>query len=120
MHQLILGATVPLALAAVIYLALRCRASMALLLLTPPAMAVCGIWAILPDVPRLIGWHALYTRLAQSPRSDVFFWHYTIDQMEAAQLDAMTPLFNVVFALLVMLLLAAAWRELHLAEQERS
>ncbi len=116
MHQLVLGAAIPLTVAIVVYLARRCRAPMGLLLLTPPAMAACAIWAVMPDVPRLIGWQSLYTRLAQSPRSDIFFWHYSIDQIEAARLDAMTPLFNALFALLVAILLAAAWRELVLAE----
>jgi len=117
MHQLILGAATPLVLAIVVYLARRCRAPFWLLVLTPPAMAVCAIWAVLPDLPRLIGLQSLYTRLSQDPRSDIFFWHYSIDRIEAARLDAMTPFFNAVFALLVAALLAAAWRELHLAER---
>ena len=120
MHQLILGAAIPLALAILVYGVRRCRAPVWLLVLTPPAMGICAIWAVLPDLPRLIGWQSLYTRLAQTPRSDVFFWHYSIDQIEAARLDAMTPLFNALFALLVAALLAAAWRELSLAEKERT
>jgi hypothetical protein len=117
MHQLILGALIPLALALVITLCRRCRAPMWLLMLTPPAMGFGAIWAVAPDIPRLIGWHSLYQRLASDPRSDIFFWHYSIDQIEAAHLDAMAPIFNACFALLVAALLAAAWRELHLAEQ---
>ena len=117
MHQLVMGAAIPLVLAIIVYICLRCRAPMWLLLLTPPAMALGAIWAVAPDIPRLIGWHSLYRKLATDPRSDIFFWHYSIDQIEAAHLDAMTPMFNACFALLVALLLLAAWRELHLAEQ---
>ncbi len=120
MHQLILGATIPLALALVIYLIRRCRAPMWLLLLTPPAMGFCAIWAVVPDIPRIIGWHSLYEKMASNPLSDIFFWHYSIDQIEAAHLDSMTPLFNAIFAMLLLALLAAAWRELHIAEQQRS
>jgi hypothetical protein len=118
MHQPILGAAIPLALALVIYLLRRCRAPMWLLLVTPPSMALGAIWAVVPDIPRLLGWHSLYTRLATDPRTDIFFLHFSIDQIEAAHLDAMTPLFNASFALLVAALLAVAWRELQLAEKE--
>jgi len=117
MHQLILGAAIPMLLALAIYLGHRCRAPMWLLLLTPPAMGFGAIWAVVPDIPRIIGWQSLYTKLAAEPRADLFLWHYTIDQIEAAHLDAMTPLFNACFALLAAALLAAAWRELHLAEK---
>jgi len=120
MHQLILGATIPLTLALVIYLIRRCRAPMWLLLLTPPAMGFCAIWAVVPDIPRIIGWHSLYEKMASNPLSDIFFWHYSIDQIEAAHLDSMTPLFNAIFAMLLLGLLAAAWRELRIREKEKS
>lgn len=120
MHQLILGATIPLALAILVYGIRRFRAPMWLLVVTPPAMALCALWAVAPDVPRMIGWQSLYTRLAQSPCCDIFFWHYSIDRVEAARLDAMTPLFNAIFALLVAALLAAAWRELRIAERRNA
>ncbi len=116
MHQLILGAAIPLALALVIYIIRHFRAPMWLLVLTPPAMGFCAIWAVVPDIPRIVGWHSLYEKM-QTPLSDIFFWHYSIDQIEAAHLDSMTPLFNAIFALLLLALLAAAWRELYKAEQ---
>jgi hypothetical protein len=120
MHQPILGATIPLVLALAVYLGLRCRAPIWLLIVTPLAMVICAIWAVVPDIPRLIGFHALYRSLASDPRTNIFFWHYSIDQIEAAHLDAMTPFFNACFALLIAALLAAAWRELHLAENRRT
>jgi len=117
MHQLILGATIPLTAMLVTYLLRHCRASLLMLIITPPLMAFGAIWAIAPDIPRILGMHALYEKL-QTPYSNIFFWHYTIDRIEAEHLDAMTPLFNVCFALLLVLLLSAAWRELALRERE--
>ena len=118
MHQLILGATFPLTIALVIYIIRRCRAPMWLLLLTPPLMGFCAMWAVVPDIPRIIGWHSLYKTMASNPLSDIFFWHYSIDQIEAAHLDSMTPFFNACFALLLLALMAAAWRELRFAEKQ--
>ncbi len=118
MHQLILGAAIPLVLAIAVYLARHCRAPLWLLVLTPTAMAISALWAVAPDIPRMIGWQSLYMKLAQNPRCDIFFWHYTIDQIEGARLDAMAPLFNAIFALLVAALLAVAWRELKIREEE--
>jgi hypothetical protein len=120
MHQLILGAVLPLAIALIIYLARRCRAPMWLLLSTPVAMGICAVWAVVPDLPRLVRMHTLYTKLARSPWTDIFFWHFSIDQIEAAHLDAMTPLFNALFALLLAALLALAWTELRRAERRSS
>jgi hypothetical protein len=117
MHQPILGAAIPLSFALAFYLCRRCRAPLWLLIATPLAMVLGAIWAVMPDIPRLIGWQSLYATLASDPRSNIFFWHYSIDQIEAAHLDAMTPLFNTAFALLVAALLAAAWGELRRAEQ---
>ena len=116
MHQLLLGAVIPMILALAIYLINRCRAPMRLLLITPPLMVFGALWAVAPDIPRIIGLHSLYEKL-QTPYSNIFFWHYSIDQMEAARLDGMTPFFNACFALMPILLLAAAWRELRRAER---
>lgn len=118
MHQLILGAVIPLTLALAIYLIRRCRAPMWLLVLTPPAMGFCAIWAIAPDIPRMIGWNSLYEKISTSPKANIFFWHYTIDRMEATYLDPMLPFFNACFVLLLFALLAVAWRELYLVEQK--
>jgi len=118
MHQLILGAAIPLSLSLLIYMLHRCRAPMWLLVLTPPAMGFCAMWAVAPDIPRIIGWHSLYEKM-QIPLSDIFFWHYSIDKIEAAHLDSMTPLFNTFFALLLIALLFVAWRELSLAEKQK-
>ncbi len=119
MHQLILGASIPLTVALVIYIVRGFRASIGLLILTPLFMGFGAIWAEVPDIPRLIGWYSLYEKM-QTPLSNIFFWHYSIDRIEAARLDDMAPLFNAVFALLLFGLLAIAWRELYLSEQQHA
>jgi len=119
MHQLLPGAAIPMTLALAVYLVHRCRAPLWLLIVTPPLMVFGALWAVVPDIPRIIGWHSLYQKL-QTPLSNVFFWHYSIDQMEAARLDSMTPFFNVCFVLLPLILLAAAWRELRCAENQEN
>jgi len=120
MHQPLFGAFIPLLIALLIYAARRGHASFRMLLITPPAMLFGAFWAVIPDLPRLVGAHRLYMRLARDPRTDIFFWHYTIDQIEDRYLDAFTPLFNSLFALLILLLLAAAWHELHRTERTKS
>jgi hypothetical protein len=115
MHQLLLGASIPFVLALLIYIIRRFRAPLWMLLATPPLMVAGAIWAVMPDIPRMLGMYGLYEKM-QTPLSDIFFWHYTIDRMEATSLDPLLPLFNACFVLLPALLLLAAWRELRLRE----
>jgi len=82
MNHALLGASFPFAIALAWYLMRRGRASLAMLITTPLCMTVCGVWASIPDLPRLISWNSLYSKLAQDPRINIFFWHYTIDQIE--------------------------------------
>lgn len=82
MNHALLGASFPFIIALLWYLIRRGRASFPMLIITPLGMVVCGIWASIPDLPRLIGWHSLYAKLAEDPRINIFFWHYTIDQIE--------------------------------------
>lgn len=112
MHQLLLGAALPYLIAAAIYIARRGRASLALLALTPAAMAAGAAWAAAPDLPRLLGMQTLYERLARDPRTNVFFWHYSIDQVEVDSVWYIVPL-----VLILASLLAAAWRELRMRER---
>jgi hypothetical protein len=83
MNQILLGASIPFTLAAMIYLARGRRADLALLILTPLAMTLSALWAVAPDIPRLFGRHDLYLRLSLDPRMDIFWWHHTIDKAEA-------------------------------------
>lgn len=114
MNQLLLGASIPFAVAACVYVARRARASLPLLVATPCAMAALAVWAVAPDLPRLVGLHRLYLKLAADPRIDIFLWHYTIDAME---IDS--PAYGVGLAALAAALLAAAWRELRLREGDQ-
>lgn len=116
MHQPLFGACTTLLVALVIYAIRRGHASFGMLIITPLAMLFGAVWAVVPDLPRLVGAHALYSRLSRAPWTDIFLWHHTIDRIETNTLDRMTPLFNTLFTLLVLLLLAAAWRELRRAE----
>jgi hypothetical protein len=111
MNQLLIGAAIPFAIAAAAYALRGGRASWRWLILTPAAMALGALWAVVPDLPRLVGWYSLYHRLAQDPRCDVFFWHYTIDRLEAD-----SSWYAAGWVVLAAGLLAAALRELYRAE----
>jgi len=112
MNQFLLGASVPYAIALLIYAGRRFRTGPVMLIVAPLMMAVGGVWAIVPDLPRILGWYELYDRLARDPRSDLFFWHYSIDQTEGLSIW-----FNVLFVLMLASLLMAAWRELRIRER---
>ena len=112
MNQLFLGAAVPFAVALLVYCSRRGRASTALLVVTPLAMAVSTLWAVIPDIPRLAGMHDLYLRLSKDPRMDVFYWHYTIDLREGD-----SPWFAAGIVVLLACLLYATWREVALRER---
>ena len=82
-NQLALGAILPFVLGGLFYLLHRHnRVSGHFFILWPGLMAAGALWAVAPDLPRLVGAHALYLRLSQLPICDIFFWHYTIDRIE--------------------------------------
>lgn len=112
MTNALAGAIVPFVILLVIYLCRRCRASLAMLVSAPIAIAACAAWAIVPDLPRVVGRYGLYDRLARDPRTNIFFWHHTVDRIEGVSFW-----FNVAFALILLSLLLAAWRELVLSER---
>lgn len=109
MNQIFLGASIPFCLLAAIFALRRGRIGFRFLFLAPFFMAAGALWAIAPDIPRVLGvWmpgmRALYDRLALDPRMNVFFWHYTIDQIETDTLP-----YHIGVALMAFALLAAAW-----------
>ena len=114
MNHLLLGAAIPFTAAAIVYALRGFRAGWRLLVITPVLMTAFGLWAAAPDIPRLLRLHNLYLRLYADPRCNVFLWHYAIDQVET---DSSWP--AVGLALLAAGLLAAALRELALAERAR-
>jgi len=111
MNHALLGASFPFAMALIWYLIRRGRASIAMLIITPLAMAACGVWASIPDLPRLIGMQSLYLKLSFDPRINIFFWHYTIDQIETD-----SSWYSAGIFLLGMAVIFAALRELKIQE----
>jgi len=112
MNQLLLGALLPFLAAAAWYARRRCRATPLMLTLAPVCMAAGALFAVIPDLPRLVGREQLYLRLAQDPRMDIFLWHYTIDRIEFD-----SSLYHTAMIVMFLMLVAAAWRELYLLER---
>jgi hypothetical protein len=113
MNHLLLGASIPLLIAGVIYAVRGFRASIIGLVVTPIFMAITMTWAVAPDLPRLLGLTDLYNQLARDPRCNIFFWHYSIDMIETE-----SAWHSTFFILLWVLLLFTAFRELKLRERE--
>lgn len=118
MHHVIIGASLPFLIGSIIYLHHGGRASLRLLIIMPASMALGAMWAVIPDIPRLLGFHSVYMRMADDPRINLFFWHYTLDEVEHLYFEPLAPMFNAVFAMLVMAVLMMAWQELFQSEKE--
>ena len=112
MNQLLLGATIPFVAGLIVYLRRGARASPRTLVVVPVAMVLGALWAVAPDIPRLLGFSSLYHHLARSPWIDVFLFHYTIDRLE---IDS--PLYSLGLVLMVAALMVAAWREMRILEE---
>ena len=115
MNQIVIGAAAPYLVSALIYVIHKRRASLRMLIGAPVSMALCAIWAVVPDIPRALRMDGLYHRMAGDPRINIFFMHYTIDQMESDSV-----LYTVAFVLMALSLFAVAWREVWLREREGS
>ena len=113
MNQLLLGAAIGFTVCAAWYGIRRGRAGMPLLITAPPLMAACALWAVIPDIPRIMGMTDLYLQWSRNPAIDVFFWHYSIDLMEAD-----SPWYAVGIVVLYVIVMAAAWGELSRRERE--
>jgi len=112
MNHIVLGSFVPFMVAAIIYVRRRCRASLALLVGAPLYIVLGSVWAVVPDLPRLVGNHELYSRLSQDPRCNIFLFHYALDSTEADSSWWFVP-----FVAMAVAVLLAAWRELWLLER---
>ena len=113
MNQLLIGAFFPFVFMFAIYACRNFRASFRMLVAVPVFIALSMIWAVIPDFPRLFGARDLYYRLALDPRCNIFYWHYTIDLGESD-----SPWYGAGLAIILACILAAAWRELALAEAD--
>jgi hypothetical protein len=111
MNQIILGALIPFIIGMLVY-AVRRRASPAFLILLPLFMALGAIWAIVPDIPRMLGNTQLYLKMARDPHCDIFFWHYTIDRVEWDNVP-----YHWFFLVMCLALMGIAWREVFLREK---
>ena len=119
MNHVLLGACIPFLPILIVYILRKGRASVAMLIGAPLAVAAGVLWASAPDVPRLLGRADLYFRLHSDPRTNIFFWHYTIDQLEnCGALSPESPGYTVGVVAIVLCLLLMAWRELHIRENE--
>lgn len=112
-NQLALGAVLPFLIGGFLYLRGRARLRSGWFFIGWPAgMAFGALWAVIPDLPRLIGAHALYLRLSRMPACDIFFGHYTIDRIEFD-----SPVFVAVWFVLIYAVIAAALDALVTAER---
>jgi drug/metabolite transporter (DMT)-like permease len=111
-NHLFIGAAVPFAVAALLYLLRRGRASLRMLAATPLAMALGAAWALAPDIPRALRLQGFRHEIAFNPATDMFFGHYTLDRIEEPSSWPAAGL-----ALLAAALMAAAWRELRREEE---
>ena len=111
MNEVLIGAALPFVVCAILYAARRGRASLRLLVLGPIAMGLSGAWAVVPDMPRLVGDLDGYFALHHHPSCNVFWFHCAIDKVETD-----SPLYSVGFVVVGALLLVVAGRELRRLE----
>jgi hypothetical protein len=114
-NQIVLAAGIPFTVAVLAYALRKGRTSLRFLIVTPLVMSACALWAVVPDIPRVLGCQSLYRRLSRDPRCDIFFWHYTIDLREKD-----SGWFFVAFVIMLLLLTAAGCRELRRREERPS
>ncbi len=80
------------------------------------AGAVSGLWAVVPDTPRLWGDQAYYVELHHRSYCDAWWFHCAIDRRDAVD---SSMLFPVLFVLAAVAVLTVAWRELARCEERR-
>lgn len=107
MLHLLLGMAPAYVLGLLVYMRCGRQASTNLLLLTPLWMAAGAAWAVAPDIPRLFRQARIYNILHQDTVTNVFLFHFNIDQIESySSWHAMLVLFMLTSLLL------AAYQEL--------
>lgn len=117
MNHVFYGATIPFVIGAILYIRRGGRATPAMLAWIPLAMAFMALWAVIPDLPRLLGTAGIHVPIALDLHSDLFLWHASLDGVETsaewyAILERDSPWFGAGIAFEAAGLLAAALREL--------
>ncbi len=112
MNHILLGASLPFLIGCLIYGLRRGRTGLGFLITIPVSMAVGALWALAPDIPRILGFYRLYNALSVDPRCDIFFWHYSIDKIETD-----SHWHGIGFVLMLGLVLITAWLELKRTEE---
>lgn len=117
MNHVFYGATIPFLIGAILYIGRGGRATPAMLAWIPLAMALMAVWAVVPDLPRLLGTAGLPMPITPDLHSDLFLWHTSLDNAETSTawysiLERDSPWFGAGIAFEAACLLAAALREL--------
>jgi hypothetical protein len=117
MNHVLYGATLPFLMGLLLYLKRGGRASPAMLIAVPLSMAFMAVWAVAPDLPRMLGAAGLHLPFPQNLHSDLFLWHVSLDQLETSPawysvLERDSSWYAVGIALEAAALIAAALREL--------
>lgn len=60
-------------------------------------MLLSGLWAIIPDLPRVIGMNKLYIKLSKTEWINIFWFHYSIDKAESG---------NFIYAYFIFIIIA--------------
>ncbi len=116
MIHVLVASLLPLAVFFAIWWRRGRRATVRRLLLLALGCAVSGVWAVIPDTPRLWGDLEYYVELHHRSYCDVWWFHCTIDRRD--DIDS-SMLFPVLFVLATAAVLYVAWRELRERERER-
>jgi len=111
MNHVLLGAALPLAVCAVIYVARGRRAGLRLLVLGPLIAGISGAWAVVPDMPRALGDFDRYYAWHHASWCNVFWGHCWIDKGEVDR-----PWYPIAFIAIGVAILVAGWRELRRLE----
>lgn len=112
MNHLFAGMVFPFALACALYALRRGRISLPFLIGVPLAMLTCATWAVLPDLPRMLGFADYDPLLSDNPGIDIFFWHYSLSRR-----GAYGPGYSVGVTVMLACLFVCAWRVLRKLEK---
>ena len=101
MNHLAIGALLPWLLAVGWWLSRKALVSPWFFVIFPLLMTAGAIWAVVPDIPRLLGNSELYFTMHRDPQSNIYLWHYTIDLLQYDVLLLSIPFWTPVLAAMV-------------------